>query len=96
MFFRKRLIFERTASWSFRRGEWDRPGLHVRVERMARELQAALEAGCRCADAKAATFCVNVLALYPALWLPGMRADLALLSTNPIEDIRNTDQVNAV
>jgi len=55
--------------WSFRRGELDRPGLQARVERMARELQAALEEGCRCADSKAATFCVNVLALYPALWL---------------------------
>ena len=55
--------------WSFRRGELDRPGLQVRVERMARELQAALEEGCRFADAKAATFCFNVLALYPALWL---------------------------
>ena len=55
--------------WSFRRGELDRPGLQARVERMARELQATLEDGCRCADAKAATFCANVLALYPALWL---------------------------
>src|SRR3954452_6935938 len=55
--------------WAFRRGELDRPGLQARVERMARELQAALEQGCRCADSKAATFCVNVLALYPALWL---------------------------
>jgi transposase len=55
--------------WSFRRGDLDRPGLQARVERMARELQATLEEGCRCADAKAATFCANVLALYPALWL---------------------------
>jgi len=55
--------------WSFRRGALDRPGLQARVERMARELQATLEEGCRCADSKAATFCVNVLALYPALWL---------------------------
>jgi transposase len=55
--------------WSFRRGELDRPGLQARVERMARELQANLEQGCRCADSKAATFCVNVLAVYPALWL---------------------------
>ena len=35
----------------------------------ARELQGVLEQGCRCADSKAATFCANVLALYPALWL---------------------------
>lgn len=55
--------------WSFRRGELDRPGLQARVERMARELQSVLEQGCSCADSKAATFCTNVLALYPALWL---------------------------
>ena len=28
-----------------------------------------LEQGCGCADSKAATFCANLLALYPALWL---------------------------
>src|SRR5205807_1533100 len=55
--------------WSFRRGELGRPGLRARVERLARELQGALESGCGCADPKAAAFCANVLALYPALWL---------------------------
>jgi transposase len=55
--------------WSFRRGELDRTGLQARVERMARELQSVLEQGCSCADSKAATFCTNVLALDPALWL---------------------------
>jgi transposase len=55
--------------WSFRRGELDRPGLQARVERMARELQSTLERGRGCADSKAATFCANVLALDPALWL---------------------------
>jgi transposase len=55
--------------WSFRRGELDRPGLQTRVQRMARELQSTLEQGCGCADSKAATFCANLLALYPALWL---------------------------
>ncbi|MBV8577022.1 MAG: IS66 family transposase [Acetobacteraceae bacterium] len=55
--------------WSFRRGELDRAGLHTRVDRMARELQSVLEQGCSCADRKAAAFCANVLALYPALWL---------------------------
>ena len=34
-----------------------------------RELQGVLEQGCSCADSKAATFCANLLALYPALWL---------------------------
>jgi transposase len=55
--------------WTFRRGELDRPGLQARVERMARELQSTLERGGSCADSKAAAFCANVLALYPALWL---------------------------
>jgi transposase len=55
--------------WSFRRGELGRPGLQARVERLARELQGALESGCGGADPKAAAFCANVLALYPALWL---------------------------
>lgn len=55
--------------WEFRRGELDRAGLHARVEPMARELQGVLEQGRSCADSKAATFCANLLALYPALWL---------------------------
>src|ERR1035437_555997 len=55
--------------WAFRRGELDRPGLQSRLDPIARELQGVLEQGCSCADSKAATFCANVLALYPALWL---------------------------
>jgi transposase len=55
--------------WAFRRGALDRPGLQARLDPMARELQGVLEQGCSCADSKAATFCANVLALYPALWL---------------------------
>ena len=55
--------------WAFRRGELDRPGLQARLDPMARELQGVLEQGCSCADSKAATFCANLLALYPALWL---------------------------
>ena len=55
--------------WAFRRGEIDRPSLQTRVDRIARELQGILEQGRSCADSKAATFCGNVLALYPALWL---------------------------
>ena len=55
--------------WAFRRGELDRPGLQARVEPIARELQGVLEQGRGCADSQAATFCVNLLALYPALWL---------------------------
>lgn len=55
--------------WAFRRGELDRPGLQARLDPIARELQGVLEQGRSCADSKAATFCANVLALYPALWL---------------------------
>jgi transposase len=55
--------------WEFRGGELGRPGLQARLDPVARELQGVLEQGCSCADSKAATFCVNVLALYPALWL---------------------------
>ena len=55
--------------WAFRRGELDRPGLQSRLDPIVRELQGVLEQGCSCADSKAATFCANILALYPALWL---------------------------
>ena len=55
--------------WAFRRGELDRAGLQARLDPIARELQGVLEQGRGCADSKAATFCANVLALYPALWL---------------------------
>ena len=55
--------------WAFRHGELDRPGLQARLDPIARELQGVLEQGCSCADSKAATFCANLLALYPALWL---------------------------
>lgn len=55
--------------WAFRRGEVDRPGLQSRLDPIARELQGVLEQGCCCADSKAAAFCANILALYPALWL---------------------------
>ena len=55
--------------WAFRRGELNRAGLQARLDPTARELQGVLEQGCSCADSKAATFCANVLALYPALWL---------------------------
>ena len=46
-----------------------RPGLQSRLDPIARELQGVLEQGCSRADSKAATFCANILAVYPALWL---------------------------
>ena len=55
--------------WEYRRGELSRPDLQARMGRTTCELPGILEGGCRCADGKTAAFCVNVLALYPALWL---------------------------
>jgi transposase len=57
------------AWWDFRQRQIDRAALQAALDPIARDLRAALERGCGCADAKAATFCENLLALYPALWL---------------------------
>jgi transposase len=57
------------AWWDFRQRKIDREGLQTRLDPVAAAFRAALERGCGCADAKAATFCENLLALYPALWL---------------------------
>src|SRR5512140_2992162 len=59
-----------TASGSQRRVS--RAELQTGLEPVIQDLQAALEQGRDCGDAKAATFCSNVLALYPALWLFAM------------------------
>ncbi|MBV8455330.1 MAG: IS66 family transposase [Acetobacteraceae bacterium] len=57
------------ATWEdFGAGRLDRAGLQRRWEPVAQELHEALECGRGCADAKAATFCANLLALEPALW----------------------------
>jgi transposase len=52
----------------FRGGGFDREALMDRLDGEACELERLLQAGCRCADAKAATFCANVLELLPAVW----------------------------
>jgi transposase len=57
------------AWWDFRQRTGNRAALQTALEPITRELQAALERGCGCADRKAATFCENLLELYPALWL---------------------------
>ena len=41
---------------------------------LARRLERALRAGQRCADGPAATFCANLLGLWPALWLFAVEA----------------------
>jgi transposase len=52
----------------FRGGGCDRQELQAWLDRPARAFERVLKAGRRCADAKAATFCVNVLELLPAVW----------------------------
>jgi transposase len=52
----------------FRGGGSDRRALQERLDGPARALERVLRAGRRCADAKAATFCANVLELLPAVW----------------------------
>jgi transposase len=46
----------------------DRVGWQRGLDPVAGALHEALEQGCRCADARTATFCANLLALEPALW----------------------------
>jgi transposase len=52
----------------FRGGTFGRRALQNHLDGDARELERLLQAGRRCPDAKAATFCANVLALQPAVW----------------------------
>ena len=52
----------------FRGGTFGRRPLQNHLDGDARHLERLLRAGCRCADAKAATFCANVLELLPAVW----------------------------
>ena len=52
----------------FRGGTFGRRALQNHLDGEARELERLLRAGRRCADAKAATFCANLLAVVPALW----------------------------
>lgn len=53
---------------SFRGGGCDRAELQRRLDAPAREFERLLKRGRRCADAKAATFCANVLGLVPSVW----------------------------
>jgi transposase len=52
----------------FRGGGCDRRALQDQLEEPAREFERLLKSGRRCADTKAARFCVNVLELLPAVW----------------------------
>lgn len=64
-----RVVKDLFAVWEdFGAGRSDRVGLQTALDPIAHELHVALERGRSCADAKAATFCANILALEPALW----------------------------
>jgi transposase len=65
-----RIVKEVFACWHRHRdGPPDREALLAEIAPLARRLDRVLTAGQRCADTKAATFCANLLALWPALWL---------------------------
>jgi transposase len=62
----ERRVFE---EWHlFRGGTFGRRALQNHLDAAAREFERLLEAGCGCADAKAAAFCENLLELLPAVW----------------------------
>jgi transposase len=62
----ERRVFE---EWHlFRGGTFGRRALQNHLDDEAREFERLLEAGCGCADAKAAAFCENLLELLPAVW----------------------------
>ena len=62
----ERRVFEQ---WHlFRGGTFGRRALQNHLDADAWEFERVLEAGCGCADAKAAAFCANLLELLPAVW----------------------------
>jgi transposase len=65
-----RIVKEPFACWHRHRdGPTDRDALLEEIAPLARRLNRVLTAGRRCADGRAATFCANLLTLWPALWL---------------------------
>jgi transposase len=65
-----RVVRELFAGWHRHRdGPADRDRLLEEIAPLARRLDRVLTAGRRCADPAAATFCANLLSLWPALWL---------------------------
>ena len=57
------------AQWHlFRGGGMTRRELEIGIDPEVGELQRLLRSGCRCADGKAATFCVNLLDIEVGLW----------------------------
>jgi transposase len=65
-----RIVQKLFACWHRHRdGPLDRDRLLEEIAPLACGLNRVLLAGQRCADSKAATFCANLLKLWPALWL---------------------------
>lgn len=64
----QRLTEQVFAQWHLFRGGGDRQTLQEQLDGPAQEFERLLKAGRRCADAKTATFCANVLELLPAVW----------------------------
>jgi transposase len=65
----QRAVHQVFTRWHlFRGGGLTRAELEQQLEGPARRLEGALRAGQGCADAAAATFCANVLELWPAVW----------------------------
>jgi len=56
------------AWYRYRGGGLSREELEKRLSPVARELRKLLDAGSHCADEKAATFCINLIAIEPAIW----------------------------
>lgn len=64
-----RVVTDLFACWHRHRdGPVDRDRLLEEIAPLTRRLERALRAGRRCADRPAATFCGNLLGLWPALW----------------------------
>jgi transposase len=65
-----RIVNEMFACWHRHRdGPGDVDVLGEEMAPLSRRLERVLKAGQRCADRKAATFCMNLLECWPALWL---------------------------
>jgi transposase len=75
--------------WDFRQRQIARAELQTGLAPVIQDLQAALERGRDCAAAKAATFCTNVVAWEPALWLFA-RVEGVEPTNNQIERLRRS------
>lgn len=77
------------AWWDLHQRTIDREALQAVLDPVAGGFRAALERGCGCADAKAATFCENLMALYPALWQFAAREGIEPTNNHAERIVRN-------